>query len=96
MELAKSIFDILKKVGNTWIWGNIILIKLEVYKIIPEGVELISINSENLTKGRGYIDLYTRRGYIAYGFSLESLKSQNSELLKQFLLNLEEYILNKI
>lgn len=47
--------------------NSLFLLTTEEYELLPDGIELESINGEFKTKGTHYIDMDTRFGHIAYG-----------------------------
>jgi len=49
-----------------------LLIPLWVYHFIPDGTELTSINGEVKIKGKDYIDLDVRGGFISFGIQIQS------------------------
>lgn len=46
---------------------NLYLFTKEEYEQLPDGIELTSINNTTSVKGKDYIDMDTRFGYLAYG-----------------------------
>jgi hypothetical protein len=47
--------------------SNLYLFTPEEYEQLPDGIELACIDDEKAIKGKDFIDLDTRFGYIAYG-----------------------------
>lgn len=57
---------------NLWILEDgtsIRLLKPPELSTLADGTELISISGERVVKGRDFIDLDTRFGYLAYGIA---------------------------
>lgn len=53
----------------------------EEYKLLPDGIELTTINGSTAIKGRDYVDMDTRVGHIAYGVKEPLLEHPEAELL---------------
>lgn len=53
----------------------------EEYDQLPDGIELTCIDNETVIKGKDYVDLDTRFGYIAFG-----VKDPWNHLLKDLFL----------
>jgi hypothetical protein len=51
--------------------GHLLLIDKEIFDLLPDGVELVTINGDTLTKGVDKMDFDTRAGLLAYGFRTE-------------------------
>lgn len=51
--------------------GDIYLIPIHLFNVLPKGTVLYDINGEKVTVGTSYIDKDTRGGYIAYGVKLK-------------------------
>ena len=61
------------------------LFTMPEFNLLPDGIELESINGEKKIKGKDYIDDDTRGGHIAYG--IRSPKThKNADLFLIFLL----------
>lgn len=56
--------------------GDLWLFTEEEYKEVPDGTILLSINNQTKVKGKDYIDMDTRGGYIAYGLTPVLAESQ--------------------
>lgn len=59
---------------------HLYLFTLAEYELLPDGFELACIDGTKQTKGKDYIDLDTRFGYIAYGIN-DPHNHPESELL---------------
>ena len=55
---------------------NLWLLTEEEYNNLPDGTLLLSIKHEYVVKGEDYIDMDTRFGVIAYGFTPGMAESQ--------------------
>ena len=53
------------------------LLTSEEYKELPDGVRLLCIDNELVTKGKDYIDQDTRFGCLAFGLTKELVEEQN-------------------
>jgi hypothetical protein len=53
------------------------LLTSEEYKELPDGVRLLCIDNELVTKGKDYIDQDTRFGCLAFGLTKELIEEQN-------------------
>jgi len=62
------------------------LFTTEEFNKLPDGIELISITGEKAIKGKDYIDMDSRYGYIAYGVE-NPLHHPESELFLTFKLS---------
>lgn len=70
------------------LWSNIpnlYLLTPRQFELVPDGMELVSINGNRAVKGRDYIDDDTRANYLAYGF-IDPYNTLDKELLTMLLL----------
>jgi hypothetical protein len=67
---------------ETSVW----LFTVEEFDKLPDGIELECINGSRVVKGKDYIDMGTRFGYIAYGVR-DPLNHLESELFLTFRLS---------
>lgn len=56
--------------------NGLMLIPIWLYDALPDGIELRSILNYNVIKGKDYIDLDTRGGYLAFGIKINEIKGE--------------------
>lgn len=49
---------------------TLLLISPQLFKLLPDGVKLLSISGQLKETGKDYIDQDTRGGMLAYGFQM--------------------------